>query len=73
MTLIRTDSKAISNPYTKAKAIELITVFLYSDQKNQLMGDYSKSEIIKKYLIETVITFYVDIEFAGQSMFYTKF
>ncbi len=71
--IIRTDAKAFTNPYVKAKAIELFTIFIYSDQKKELMVEYLKSEIIKKYLMETTIQFYVDIEFAGQSMFYQKF
>lgn len=38
-----------------------------------MTADFTKSEIINKHLMETVVKFYVDIEFAGQSMFYTKF
>jgi hypothetical protein len=36
-----------------------------SDTKSQLMPYFAKSEMIQKYFIETVIKFYVDIEFAG--------
>lgn len=73
MILIRTDSKSITNPHTKTKALELMTLFLYLDQKNQLTADFTKSDIINKHLMETVVKFYVDIEFAGDRMFYTKF
>ena len=37
------------------------------------MAYFNKSEIIVSKLMETVIKFYVDIEFAGSHMFYTKF
>lgn len=37
------------------------------------MNYFMKSDMIQKYFMETVIKFYVDIEFAGQSMFFTKF
>ena len=71
ITLLRSDG--ITNPYTKAKALELMTMFVYSDQKKELMNDWLQSDIIKRFLMETTVQFYVDIEFAGQSMFYTKF
>ena len=31
IALLRTDQKSITNPYTKAKALELMTLFVYSD------------------------------------------
>jgi hypothetical protein len=70
---LRTDNKFITNPYTKAKALELMALFVRSDTKNEFMNYYNNSEVISKFFIETVIKFYVDIEFAGQSMFFTKF
>jgi hypothetical protein len=73
IALIRTDSKIITNPYTKAKALELMTFFVYSDQKKELTSYFTRSEIVNKYFMETIIKFYVDIEFAGQGMFFTKF
>ena len=65
IALLRTDSKSITNPYTKAKALELMTTFIYSDRKKELNNEFGKSEIICKFLMETTIAFYVDIEFAG--------
>ena len=37
------------------------------------MPFFAKSPIIVEILMDTVVKFYVDIEFAGSSMFYTKF
>lgn len=65
LSLVRTDQEAITNPYMKAKAIELITIFIYSDEKKELGLEFSKSDFIKNFLMETLIQFYVDIEFAG--------
>lgn len=65
LIILRTDSKTITNPYIKAKAVELITIFIYADQKKELTGAYLGSEIIVSKLMETLIAFYVDIEFAG--------
>ena len=73
LAIIRTDQKSITNKYTKAKALELMTLFVYSDTKKELANDMNKSEIINRYLMETVVQFYVDIEFAGEGMFFTKF
>jgi Ubiquitin elongating factor core len=74
LVVLRTDSSVITNPYIKAKALELIAVFVYSDNKKELVSAISSSDIIKDRLMETVIRFYVDIEFAGSSsMFYSKF
>jgi len=73
LTVLRTAQKSITNPYTKAKALELMTLFVYSDQKKELMNYFMKSDVINRFFLETVIQFYVDIEFAGQSMFFTKF
>ena len=75
LTIIRTDSKTISNPYTKAKALELIATFMYADdKKKELTAALGSSEPIKHYFMSTLIQFYVDIEFTGSSsMFYTKF
>ena len=73
LIILRTESQAITNPYTKAKALELMTLFVYADRKKELTMELSKSDIIQQYLMETTLQFYVDIEFAGQSMFFTKF
>ena len=72
---MRTDPKSITNPYTKAKALELIAVFMYVDEKKkELMPEFNNSVIVRNKLMETLITFYVQIEFSGSSsMFYTKF
>ncbi len=55
LAILRTNSKAISNPYIKAKALELIAIFIYADQKKELMKDFNNSEIIKSKLMETLI------------------
>ena len=73
LTLLRTEAEVITNPYIKAKALELIALFHQADQKKELMPYFAKSPVIVEILMETVIKFYVDIEFAGSSMFYTKF
>lgn len=74
LAILRTNSKAISNPYIKAKALELIAIFIQADYKKELSKDFANSDIVKHTLMETLIQFYVDIEFAGSSsMFYTKF
>lgn len=66
LILLRTESSSITNPYTKAKALELMTIFIYSDsRKKELTNEFAKSEIINRCLMETVIRFYVEIEFAG--------
>jgi hypothetical protein len=31
LAILRTDSETITNPYVKAKALELIAIFIYSD------------------------------------------
>lgn len=31
LAILRTNSKAISNPYIKAKALELVAIFIYAD------------------------------------------
>lgn len=36
LALLRTDSKSVTNPYTKAKALELMTIFVYADRKSEL-------------------------------------
>jgi hypothetical protein len=41
ITILRTNTKAISNPYTKAKALELIAIFIYADSKKELMMDFN--------------------------------
>ena len=71
--LIRTDGKTITQPYVKANALELINYFLYSDEKGELTSEFAKSPVISSKIMETVVKFYVDIEFAGQGMFFTKF
>ena len=38
-----------------------------------MMGDFNNSSVIKKFFMDTLVNFYVDIEFAGTGMFYTKF
>lgn len=55
IALLRTDSKSITNPYTKAKALELMTMFIYSDRKQELTNEFSKSEIINRHLMSTVV------------------
>jgi len=55
MALLRTDSKCISNPYIKAKALELIAIFIYADSKKEFMGDFTNSNVIKSKLMETLI------------------
>ena len=40
LALVRTEQEAITNPYMKAKAIELITIFIYSDEKKELGGEF---------------------------------
>jgi hypothetical protein len=65
LATLRTDNKFITNPYTKAKALELMALFVRSDTKNEFMNYYNNSEVISKFFMETVIKFYVDIEFAG--------
>ena len=57
----------------KAKSIELIAIFIYADNKKEYMKDFNASEIIRSKFMETLVNFYVEIEFAGESMFYTKF
>jgi hypothetical protein len=42
-----------------------MTVFVYSDRKGELMSEYGKSPVINAKIMETVVQFYVDIEFAG--------
>lgn len=37
------------------------------------MKDFNASEIIRSKFMKTLVNFYVEIEFAGESMFYTKF
>jgi Ubiquitin elongating factor core len=59
LAILRTDQKSITNPYTKAKALELMTLFVYSDQKKELMNYFIKSDVINRFLMETVIQFYV--------------
>lgn len=73
IALMRTEPRYITDHYTKAKALELMTIFVYSDRKGELMSEYSKSPLITSKIMETMIQFYVDIEFAGQGMFFTKF
>ena len=50
-----------------------MTLFVYSDQKKELTNYFLRSEIINRFFMETVISFYIDIEFAGSGMFFTKF
>lgn len=37
LTLLRTSNDVITNPYAKAKALELISIFHVSDQKKELL------------------------------------
>ena len=72
-TVVLRTEKAISNPYSKAKALELISILIYTDRKKELPNIMTNnSEIIKEFFMETVTHFYVDIEFAGGQgdMFY---
>ncbi len=46
LTILRTDSQVITNPYLKAKALELVVIFLYSDSKKELTSEFSKSQVI---------------------------
>jgi len=74
IAILRSKKECITNPYAKAKALELVSIFVQTDQKKELMLDLTNSEVIRDHFIETIIHFYVDIEFAGDShMFYTKF
>lgn len=50
-----------------------MTLYVYSDQKKELTNYFLRSEIINRFFMETVISFYIDIEFAGSGMFFTKF
>jgi len=50
-----------------------MTLFVYSDQKKELTNYFLRSDIINRFFMETVISFYIDIEFAGSGMFFTKF
>jgi hypothetical protein len=43
ITILRSDTKIITNPYMKAKALELLAIFIYADQKKELMKDFSNS------------------------------
>lgn len=51
LTLLRTDSNVVTNPYLKAKALELIVIFLYSDSKKELTSQFSHSQIIHVSLL----------------------
>jgi len=73
ITVIRTETKVLTQPYVKANALELMTLFIYTDEKKELTPELSKSPVISRTLMDTVLKFYVDIEFAGQGMFFTKF
>lgn len=74
LTIIRTDGEALTNPYLKAKALELLSLIVYCDVKKELSGDFVKSPVISMNLMQTLTSFYVDIEFSGHShAFYDKF
>ncbi len=53
--LIRTESKIITNPYTKAKALELVTLFVYSDRKKELTTYFIRSDTINRFFMQTII------------------
>lgn len=72
--VVRTE-QCISNPYSKAKALQLVSYLIQADKKGEMANTITMgSQVIKDLLMETTIKFYVDIEFTGSSdSFYTKF
>lgn len=72
-TVVLRTEQAISNPHSRAKALELISILIYADRKRELANVMTNnSEIIKEFFMETITKFYVDIEFSGGQgdMFY---
>ncbi len=71
--MIRTDSKVITQHHFKQEALELMMLFTYLDEKGELIPELQKSKMIASKIMETVVKFYVDVEYAGQGMFFAKF
>jgi hypothetical protein len=63
--LIRTDSKVITQHHFKQEALELMGLFTYLDEKGELIPEFPKSNLIASKIMETVVKFYVDVEYAG--------
>ena len=55
LIIMRTNAESISNHYIKAKALELIAIFIYADEKKQMMMDFTNSDIIKQTLMDTLV------------------
>lgn len=72
MTILLCDNEMISNPYSKAKIVELISFFGY--ENNLIRSTYESNEVAQRVLIQGLVKFYIDIEFTGAShQFYAKY
>ena len=64
--------KAITNPHTSCKFIEIIYLIMYREKKVNWLARFNESQIMKDYLMAALLTFYVEIE-SGDNMYYQKF
>jgi len=72
LTVVLSEIDVISNPYTKAKILQLVA-FIGHDNP-QIENVYANNDVAIKNLTRALVKFYIDIEFTGQSQqFYAKF
>lgn len=73
--IIINSPKAVTNPYIGGKFIETLAMIVYFEKKKNWLNHFMESEMILEHLMEALLKFYVEIEFAGNSgaMYYEKF
>mmetsp|Transcript_17081 Transcript_17081/g.16951 ORF Transcript_17081/g.16951 Transcript_17081/m.16951 type:complete len:692 (-) Transcript_17081:29-2104(-) len=73
-TVVLSSPSHFSNPYLRAKLVQALSMILEEGIFGDLHTLINLNEVAKKYLLPSLIIFYVDIEFSGShSQFYDKF
>jgi ubiquitin conjugation factor E4 B len=67
-----TDIEVISNPYARAKLVELVSFCCYNNQ--DIIPIFNSHQVAINHLTRGLIKFYIEIEFTGAShQFYAKY
>jgi len=72
VSVLLCENEFISNPYSKAKIVELVSFF--GNDNRPIRDLYDNNELAKRVLTPGLLKFYIDIEFTGAShQFYAKY
>lgn len=68
--IVLKSKRAISNPYLGAKLISCLSILSYLEKHNKnqkffLQKSLMENEYVSDFIIETLVRFYVDIEYSG--------